>query len=207
MSTNASISSKEFTRLYNALYPTFLSRLGGEYPAMTMGQIQDLYQETMIDVDANIRAGKVSADTNWKGYVYTIGHRKASALVKSFNYRNFESYDVMVTESTLDGSYLSLDRMITEQNEEQKPFYMDEETQEVFEGVLQEMTEANRELIDCFYIKKMKMNEIASRLGYSNANTAKARKNQVMKQLNHRLAAALEELGYDLAEVNYQVRG
>lgn len=57
---------------YNRLRPAFLRRLTQQYPSLTLGDAENLYQDTFIAIYDNLLADRVRQDTSWDSYIMTI---------------------------------------------------------------------------------------------------------------------------------------
>lgn len=70
---------------YNRLRPAFLRRLTQQYPSLTLGDAENLYQDTFIAIYDNLLADRVRQDTSWDSYIMTIGLNLANKAMRKLS--------------------------------------------------------------------------------------------------------------------------
>ncbi len=183
-------------KYYRQLREPFMRQLTLRYPAMSLGTAEDLYQETFMAVQENIKKGRVRENTNWYSYILTIGFKRASKTMKQEN--TATPYDpATVEDQDEENGRLArrAESILTEQAGEEDTFYKDPE---VLSRLGNEFTQIPRicaEIIKLYYYANASMEEIAEETGLKNAQTAKSKKSQCMKGLIQRVTDSLRSAG------------
>ena len=63
---------------YLKLQTPFLRQLTSKYPALTIFDAENIYQDTFLAVQNNLLEGRIKEDTSWSSYIMTIGLNMAS---------------------------------------------------------------------------------------------------------------------------------
>ena len=66
------------------------------------------------------------------------------------------------------------------------------------DNIIKNLPAEYKEIVELFYYEDMPMDEIAEKIGYRNASTAKAKKSQCMTDLIKRVTDALRRAGFDV---------
>ena len=165
---------------YNRLRPAFLRRLTQQYPSLTLGDAENLYQDTFIAIYDNLLADRVRQDTSWDSYIMTIGLNLANKAMRKLSVTdNIGSED---DENCKNATAHKVESLLKSMPGEE----------------LTHTPEPCASIIRYFYYEGMSMDEIADEIGYRNAQTAKAKKSQCMTDLIKRVTDALNRAGFDI---------
>ena len=200
MCTPAFSSVVFFNELFNSMFAPFRAYIAGRFTCLTSGDIEDLYQETMLDVSNNIQNGKVSPDTNWAGYIKTIGFRKAIALKDEFNHKQFTNYCQNLNQEDTGLNIHAVEAILNTETDEEDTL-LNKTNIEIMYSVIDTLPEMSRAIISG-YLQKKRTSDIAEELGYKNSTTVKSRKKQILNQMKPRLIEALESREYNFAEIH-----
>lgn len=181
---------------YNRLRPAFMRKLAKSYPSLTLGDAENLYQDTFIAIYENLLADRVREDTSWSNYIMTIGLNLANKEIRRTsvtdyigNGEDYESKDSMARR---------IERMMKEFPDEDLPLSANMEVHSLLGNELIHTPEPCASIIKLFYYEDLSMEEIAEDIGYKNAQTAKAKKSQCMTDLIKRVTDALNRAGFDI---------
>ena len=184
---------------YLKLQTPFLRQLTSKYSALTIFDAENIYQDTFLAVQNNLLEGRIKEDTSWSSYIMTIGLNMASKA-----YRKIGKTDSDDDGFDNDGEgYKSktareVEKFVKNLSEEETPLYENEEALSLLGDELTHTPEPCGSIIRLFYYTNMSMDEIATKIGYKNATTAKAKKSQCMSDLINRVTCALRNAGFDV---------
>ena len=184
---------------YLKLQTPFLRQLTSKYPALTIFDAENIYQDTFLAVQNNLLEGRIKEDTSWSSYIMTIGLNMASKA-----YRKIGKTDSADDGFDNDGegskskTAREVEKLVKNLSEEETPLYENEEALSLLGDELTHTPEPCGSIIRLFYYENMSMDEIAEEIGYRNATTAKAKKSQCMTDLIKRVADALRRAGFDV---------
>lgn len=181
---------------YNRLRPVFMRKLSQQYPSLTLGDAENLYQDTFIAIYDNLLAKRVREDTSWRSYIMTIGLNLANKAMRRTSVtdhigddEDYESHDSVARK---------VEQAIKDIPEEDLPLSDNMEVQSLLGNELNHTPEPCASIIKLFYYENLSMDEIAEEIGYKNAQTAKAKKSQCMTDLITRVTDALNRAGFDI---------
>jgi DNA-directed RNA polymerase specialized sigma24 family protein len=180
---------------YNRLKPDFLRNLTTKYPQLTLGDAEDLYQDTFIAIQENLQQGRVAEDTKWRSYVMTIGLNLASREMRLI--RKIDSADdgFGYDDDSPSKTARAVEDILKTLPEEEIPLAENLEAQAMLGDELAHTPEPCASIIRLFYYEESSMDSIAESVGYKNASTAKAKKSQCMNDLVVRVKNALFRAG------------
>ena len=184
---------------YLKLQTPFLRQLTSKYPALTIFDAENIYQDTFLAVQNNLLEGRIKDDTSWSSYIRTIGLNMASKA-----YRKIGKTDSADDGFDNDGegskskTAREVEKLVKNLSEEETPLYENEEALSLLGDELTHTPEPCGSIIRLFYYTNMSMDEIATKIGYKNATTAKAKKSQCMSDLINRVTCALRNAGFDV---------
>ena len=184
---------------YLKLQTPFLRQLTSKYPALTIFDAENIYQDTFLAVQNNLLEGRLKEDTSWSSYIMTIGLNMASKA-----YRKIGKTDSADDGFDNDGegskskTAREVEKLVKNLSEEETPLYENEEALSLLGDELTHTPEPCGSIIRLFYYTNMSMDEIATKIGYKNATTAKAKKSQCMSDLINRVTCALRNAGFDV---------
>lgn len=182
---------------YNRLRPAFLRRLTQQYPSLTLGDAENLYQDTFIAIYDNLLADRVKQDTSWDSYIMTIGLNLANKAMRKLSITDnigSEGDDVNCKNATAH----KVESLLKSMPEDEISLSDNLEVQSLLGNELTHTPEPCASIIRYFYYEGMSMDEIADEIGYRNAQTAKAKKSQCMTDLIKRVTDALNRAGFDI---------
>lgn len=181
---------------YNRLRPAFLRRLTQQYPSLTLGDAENLYQDTFIAIYDNLLADRVRQDTSWDSYIMTIGLNLANKAMRKLSVTdNIGSED---DENCKNATAHKVESLLKSMPEAEISLSDNLEVQSLLGNELTHTPEPCASIIRYFYYEGMSMDEIADEIGYRNAQTAKAKKSQCMTDLIKRVTDALNRAGFDI---------
>ena len=130
--------------------------------------IEDVYQDTIIDVYKSIVAERLTTiEYSFKSYIFHIGKIK---LIKFADHQRCHASSEL---TNVQDKYLYNE---TENNNWR-------EVEKAIEYVFANTSDACKKILTLFYFEKKSMREIALLLNYSNADTVKAKKNRCINQI------------------------
>lgn len=181
---------------YIRLRPAFLRRLTQQYPSLTLGDAENLYQDTFIAIYDNLLADRVRQDTSWDSYIMTIGLNLANKAMRKLSVTdNIGSED---DENCKNATSHKVELLLKSMPEDELSLSDNLEVQSLLGNELTHTPEPCASIIRYFYYEGMSMDEIADEIGYRNAQTAKAKKSQCMTDLIKRVTDALNRAGFDI---------
>lgn len=178
---------------YVELQPKFRAMISKNCPTLRMCEADDLYQDTFIAVQENLLAGRIKEDTSWSSYILTIGLNLARK-----QYRHDKITDTAdETDTEGDGAKVARDvqAYVESLADEEGAFVEDPEAQAKLGDELTRTPEPCGSIVRLFYYSGLSMDEIAEEVGYRNAQTAKAKKSQCMKDLVRRVKESFHRAG------------
>lgn len=182
---------------YLKLETPFKRRLTAKYPALTLYDAENIYQDTFLAVQKNLLEGRIKEDTSWSSYIMTIGLNLASKEMRHIG--KTDSADASDSYDDEDESPTSRKvediLKVLPKDWDDEPIYTNVEAQAALGDALSNTPEPCNSILTLFYYDKLGMDEIAERVGYRNATTAKTKKNQCMKVLISKLLVSLKNFG------------
>jgi RNA polymerase sigma factor (sigma-70 family) len=152
--------------LYKKYYPVVLRLItqnsGDEQDA------EDIYQESLMVLYEKAKDTNFKLSSSLKTYIYSISRNKWLYKLRQegagrVSFEEVEDYIEVAEESQyFDNETIDYDEMVGE--------------------ALKKMDETCRKLLEYFYYHKLSLDIVAQKLGYNNANTAKAKKNKCMNR-------------------------
>lgn len=128
--------------------------------------LEDIYQESFIELCQNIKAGKFQQKSSLKSYLFGIGRNKISAYMGEKN--------MYVDESFIDVMSIS--------EQAYKEDSWNEKQERVFSLVL-ELKHPCNEVLKLYFWEEKSMREIAEAMGYGSEQVAKNRKLHCFRML------------------------
>lgn len=121
---------------------------------------EDIFQEALVVVCMNVKKTDFKLTSKLSTYIYSICRFMWKDELKRRNKMIFSYTDTI--KDTIDENALSA--------------MQQEEQMKIAESVVTSLGERCKELLELFYSGKMKLKEIAAKMGYSSENTAKNQK-------------------------------
>ncbi len=180
---------------YNKTKPLFQSVLRNNFQNLSYDAIDDLYQDAFMAVYENIQSGKISDKTTWRAYIIQIGMHLASK-----NMRRISKTDSLDDMFSYDDKKQALQHNRVEALMQQylgaeKSFYSDKDVIRVLGDEVQHIPEPCSSIIRLYYYDNLSMNDIFKAVNLKNADTAKSKKSQCMKDLTRRVKNSLRIFG------------
>ena len=177
---------------YVKLQPRFRAMISKNCPTLRMYEADDLYQDAFIAVHENLLAGRIKENTSWSSYILTIGLNLARK-----QYRHDSITDSAEGGSTGGGTarIARSVRAYIESLSDDDSLFKNQDAQSKLGDELTRTPEPCGSIIRLFYYSGLSMDKIAEMVGYKNAQTAKAKKSQCMKDLVRRVKESLQRSG------------
>lgn len=160
------------TAFYSAKRRLFWGTIGKQYCSVPLDYLEDAYSDAIITLKENILRGKFTTDTGLDNYFMRIALNKVHEQERRFRkLRTMETGDDSIdgardaSESNMSGIWEKLDRII------------------------ESLAEKCRELIRLHYLQRLKLKDIAEKLGYANEQVAKNKHNACKKSMVERANA------------------
>lgn len=149
---------------------------------------QDIYQEAIVVIYENIKANKLDdLNSSLKTYVYAVSRNIWYKKLREKKRLRLNFIETVEIDKKLNLN-LNLD--------------IDEEPNLNYEKAMKaamiQLTGKCRNLLVSFYYEKLKMDEIAAKMGIKNANTAKSMKNKCMNKIKSIAKKELFLMNYEL---------
>lgn len=196
---------------YKKLRPKYLECLLSRYPKMHLEVAENLYQDTFIAIQENLMLGRIKENTSWNSYIITIGLRLANKEMRKFGKTDSvdTTYDNGEEDDVPNKAARTVDNLLkTLPDEEELPFVKNPEAHSILDNEIAHTPEPCYSIIKLFYYEKnLSMTEIAEEIGYKNAATAKAKKNQCMNDLINRIMKPLRQAGFDVVPKKWKRNG
>jgi len=152
-----------YKKYYNLVLKLVVSNSGSSEAA------QDIYQETIIVLYEKCKDPEFKLNCQLQTYIYSVARNLwLKQLKKHGNVGELKDYHLDVYEQ----SGADIKDHQSKENEIQKAFKS-----------LEELGEPCASLIKDFYIKKMSMDQISEKFGYTNADNAKNQKYKCLQRL------------------------
>ena len=136
-------------------------------------ELKDVFQDTIIAFYENIASGRLEFLTSdVKTYLFAIGKRQASN-----HKRNLFKIGNLSTDDDIKAILTDIAEEMEQPNE----------LEDVIKKVLSELPEQERKILELFYYEKKSMEEIASVMGYANANSMKKKKSLILKKVGEQV--------------------
>ncbi|MGM9845880.1 MAG: RNA polymerase sigma factor [Muribaculaceae bacterium] len=186
---------------YMRLQPEFLRRLTLKFPALTLEDAENIYQDTFIAIYDNIADGRVRQDTNWRSYVMTIGSNIANHAMRKRGITDPIDFDRVDDDDENVNSRIAAkaQRIVATMPDDDKVSLAENiEVQSILGNELTHTPEPCASIIRYYYYDEMSMDEIALATGYRNAKTVKTIKSRCMTNLIKRVSDAIKNAGFDI---------
>ncbi len=152
-------------RLYKIHFPMVLHFINSN--SGTEDEAKDIYQEAFIILYENLQKTDFQLNCKIKTYIYSICRRLwlKNLYVKSKflgKIDDFEDFIIFDQEPIDDNSEIAFNQM---------------------EEALTKLGEPCRSVLEDYYLNKLSMNQIAEKMGYTNADNAKTQKYKCLNRL------------------------
>ena len=183
---------------YLRLWPKFQRVMADRYSRLRLEDAENIYQDAFAEAQRSILEGRARENTNWSSYIIQIGLNLASHEIRKVErtssiddgYKDDEGELVSTTAIKVEKKMQELFG-----DGENVPLYRDSEAQAILGDELAHTPDPCGSIILLYYYEQMSMEDIAIRVGYKNASTAKSKKNQCMKDLARRVKESLRRAG------------
>lgn len=175
--TNYEEIVKRFADPTGDFFKRFRYALKKYRPTLSEDRIMDVYQDSFIEAQKSLMAGRIRENTSWNSYLISIG----------LNLATHEFRDFGRTEALEDPDI----------KKEEIAEYNTPEVQTVFGEVLSFMKEKCRKILEWTLYDRLSSEEIAITLN-STARSIITQRNQCRKTLVDLVRAKLKSLGYEI---------
>lgn len=162
-SNNSEVLEALYKKYYQLVLKLIVGNSGGSDAA------RDVYQETIIVLYENVQKPGFELKCQLQTYIYSVARRlwlkQLRKQGKTFLFKEEEENEVA--------------DVTTELNEHLEK----ENSLEQMQKSLQTLGEPCKTLIQDFYVRRMNMEDIAEKFGYTNANNAKTQKYKCLQRL------------------------
>lgn len=180
---------------YIKLRQPFLYSLTKKYKDLCWEDAENIYQDTFIAIQKNLMAERVREETSWSSYIIQIGMNMASKHMRHAGIT--DSVDCPdENEEERNNAARRAEYILKTLQEDEISFYEDHDVVSILAEELEHTPEPCNTIVRMFYYGQKKMTEIAEAVGYKNADTAKAKKNQCMKSLIERVRTSIKRAGF-----------
>jgi RNA polymerase sigma factor (sigma-70 family) len=163
-------SEKILFQLYESYRTEFLSWAVRNH-RVTEEEAKDVFQEALVALYRNIKAGKVDAlESSIKTYLFSIGK---NVILNALKRKNIEA-------KAFESLTIEHDNSLNHKHE------MDGLTS-LIKRLYLAIGSPCKEILEMFYEREYDMESIALKVGYKNANVAKKKKYECMKALEERI--------------------
>lgn len=152
-----------YKKYYNLVHKLIVNNSGSSEAA------QDIYQETIIVLYENTQKADFELKCQLQTYIYSVARRLWLKQLK-------RSGKTLLFKEEEESEVADL-------TEEMQDYEEKEEEIRQMHKSLAELGEPCATLISDFYVRKMNMEEIAEKFGYTNANNAKTQKYKCLQRL------------------------
>ena len=154
--------------LYKNYREEFIQFIQKNY-GLTREESKDIFQDTIIAFYQNIVTGKLQyLSSDVKTYLFAIGKRQASTFKKNL---------FKIGNVSIDSDIKAILKDIAEEMEQPN------DLEDAVKKVLSELPEHEKKILELFYYEKKSMDEIATIMGYANANSMKKKKSLILKKV------------------------
>lgn len=158
----------ELDKIYMEVKPKFFSFANNTFNNITNEEIEDIYQDAIIDFYNNIKRGLLTnISSSLSAYVIQIGKMKLIKLS-----------DKKATRQTT--SINNIDDLISTHD-------YDHSIDDIVKYIFANTSDSCKQILNFFYFNKKSMEEIATILGYKNADTVKTKKNRCISKISEHI--------------------
>ncbi len=157
---------KALGQVYRNHYPSIANLIRSNNG--TEQEAKDIYQEAVIVLYEKLKSPEFELTCQISTFLYAVSRR---LWLKRLSEKNKFSGNLTETES-----YLHLDTVEQEAEESEKRF-------EIMAQALDKLGEPCKTVLEDFYLKKMSMQEITDKMGYTNPDNAKNQKYKCLQRL------------------------
>jgi RNA polymerase sigma-70 factor (ECF subfamily) len=163
-------SEKILLLLYEDYRDDFIKWSAFHY-GISSDEAKDYFQEVVIAFYHNVRTGATeSIETSIKTYLFSIGK---NYILNGMRHRSYE-------EKIIAGTVAKDHNPIEDEHER-------EHLLQTVRRLYKIIGTPCREILEMFYVKNFDMESIASRMGYKNANVAKKKKYECIKEIEEKI--------------------
>lgn len=179
MANNYEEIVKRFADPIGDFFQRFRNTLKKYRPTLTEDRIMDVYQDSFIEAQKSLMAGRIRENTSWNSYLISIGLNLAS-----HEFRHFGN-----TEPIVDPDI----------KEDEIAEYNTPEVQTIFGEVLSFMNEKCKKILSWTLYDRLSSEEIAITLK-STARSIITQRNKCRKNLIELARAKFRSLGYEIKD-------
>jgi len=159
---------EELDKVYLEVKPKFFSYASNAFTDIVTEEVEDIYQDTIIDFYNNIKRGLLTEITSsLSAYIIQIGKMKLIKLSDKKKARQTTTIN-------------SIDDLISSQD-------YDHKIDDIVKFIFANTSESCKQILNLFYFNKKSMDDIAKELGYKNADTVKSKKNRCISKISEQI--------------------
>ena len=178
---------------YVGLRSLFINFIHKRIPGLRIEDIEDVYSETFIAVRENMLNDRVASGTNWKAYIFQIGHNMAINKMKKENKKVQAMEGASDDDIDADEKFqtkLSLQELIDEDDDKEQL----EKRIEVLKREIKYLPEPCETILKDYYFGGFSMAEIMAEIHYNSTDSVKSMKNRCMNRFKIRIKTAFKML-------------
>lgn len=183
-------------RFYTSFKDRFCRSLGSRFPSLRYEDVENIYNDAFVAIYENLESGRVKENTNWESYILAIGFNMATKQLRHTLIT--DSMTVPEGDDNKQSFANKVEAAIKEMPDEDVAFCKNVEVQAILGDELERIPEGCAKLLKLYYQNDIEMSDVAEELGYKNADTAKAKKAQCMKNLIQRVTKSLNDAGFEM---------
>ncbi len=163
---------KYLDKIYLEVKPAFLSYARKSFQRISTEEVEDIYQDTIIDLYKNIQRGLLTEiEISFSSYVIHIGKMKLIRLSEQKQrnqHTEIEEIASLPADTTESVDWIKVEKLV--------------------EFIFGNMDESCKDILELYYFKHLSMDAIAQKLGYKNADVVKSKKHRCINRISERVS-------------------
>jgi len=156
----------ELDKVYLDIKPKFISYARRRFSAISIEEIEDIYQDAIIVFYQNIKRGVLhEISSSISAYIIQIGKIKLIQYAEEKN-KTYVSHDKFIDNVLTAAEYNS-------------------QIDQAVKFIFSKMSDSCKQILNLFYYEKKSMDEIALILDYKNGDTIKSKKSRCISTFNN----------------------
>lgn len=156
---------QELDKIYLEVKPLFVKFAQDKYKNIAYAVIEDVFQDTIIDLYNNIKTGALEEiHTSLSSYLIYIGNAKLGAYLQDSKLK------------------IANDAYFAENAVEFDEY--DQKIDKAVKFILTKMNDSCKKILNLFYFNKKSLDEIAHLLGYKNGDVVKVQKSRCISSIS-----------------------
>ncbi len=167
----------QLDRIYLEVKQPFFSFARKQFPTTLNEEIEDIYQDSVIDFYKNIQRGVLTdIEISFSSYIIHIGKMKLIKHAEKKQKVKFSDVEQLVElpiDTTQQVDWVKVERIV--------------------DFIFTNTDESCKSILELFYYRKMSMDEIAKQLGYKNGDVVKAKKSRCITRITESVLKMFKE--------------